>query len=154
MEFLDNDTIASAGIDQTIRLWNCQTGEHMRTLDNHTDTINQLAVRPRSVGEMATFLASIGEDRTVRLWQPLIGRLVRFARLSSTPRCLAWTADGAQILIGCDDGRLRVVDFENMEAVREMKTGIDRIHEIVLAGESKSVLVAGSSGSAVVDWKE
>lgn len=149
--FLDNDTIASAGMDQTIRLWNCRTGEHLRTLDNHTDTVNQLAVRPSLADEKMMFLGSIGEDRTIRLWQPLIGRLVRFARLSSVPRCLAWTADGQQILIGCNDGRLRIVDFESMDVTHEIPAVDDRIHELVLAGDSKSVLVAGAKGGVVVE---
>ena len=39
----DGKTIASVGVDQTLRLWDSATGEHLRTLDNHVGTVNGIA---------------------------------------------------------------------------------------------------------------
>jgi len=66
--FLDDRTIASAGIDQTIRVWSCVDGSHQRTLDNHVGAINDIAVRPSTANQAGDIIATLSEDRTVRLW--------------------------------------------------------------------------------------
>ena len=57
-------TIASASKDGTIRLWNLATGQHVATLDEHTDSVNTVAFSPNE-----KWLASGSTDGTVRLWQ-------------------------------------------------------------------------------------
>ena len=36
----DGSTIASGSTDETIRLWNTNTGTHLRTLIGHTDSVS------------------------------------------------------------------------------------------------------------------
>ena len=44
--------------------------------------------------------ASCGDDRTVRVWSVSLRRLLRKAVLDCTARCLAWSGDGRNILVG------------------------------------------------------
>lgn len=142
----DGASIVSVGVDQTLQLWDAHSGQHRRTLDNHLATVNQVAVRPGPSDLSAAVVATISEDRTLRLWQPTIGRLVRFARLPSVPRTLAWTHDGHQLLVGCDDGRVRVVDPDQAQVVAE-QPGLDgRIYELVLDPTRGIVMLGGQSG--------
>ncbi len=115
--FIDEEmSIASAGVDGTIQIWDGRSGRRLRSLDNHIDSIHCLAVRPhasasRSAGQAVppVWLASASEDRTIRFWQPSIGRMVRFAKLTSVPREIEWTLDGAWLMVRCDGGaRVRV----------------------------------------------
>jgi len=142
----DGKTIASAGVDQTLRLWESATGKHLRTLDNHTGIINDLAVRPAQSAEARAVIASVSEDRTVRLWQPSIGRLMRFARLPSIPRVVAWSNDGQRLLVGCNDGRLRSLDPETVEMTAETVGITNRIFAIATSPTSESIFLAGEFG--------
>lgn len=141
--FLDEHVIASAGIDQTIRLWNVTDGSHQRTLDNHAGTVNDIALQPSSANGASDIVATVSEDRTVRVWKPRIGRLVRFTRLASVPRCLAWSSDGKKLHVGCNDGHVRVVDAETMEIEAEIDGRVGRIYELVVDSAGKYVVTAG-----------
>ena len=152
--YLDDRMIATAGIDQTIRLWNPLDGSHQRTLDNHVGTVNDIAVRPASTGQAADVIASISEDRTVRLWQPRIGRLMRFVRLPSVPRCLDWSRDGTRIFVGCNDGMVRLIDAESMQVVAELDGGVGRIYDLEADADLGYILTAGERGSRSVKLTE
>ena len=68
----DGRTLASGSWDDTIRLWNPRTEEHLATLTGHTDRVTSVAFSPNS-----NMLASGCWDRTVRFWNPLTGKYIR-----------------------------------------------------------------------------
>ena len=147
--YLDDRTVASVGVDQTVRLWNSSDGSHLRTLDNHVGTVNDIALRP-SVEPSVKVIATISEDRTVRLWQPQIGRLMRFTRLSSVPRSLAWSRDAKTLLVGCNDGRVRIIDADSLQIAEELDGLVGRIHDLAVMPASGHVVTAGTTGCRVV----
>lgn len=149
--FPDGKTIGSVGADQTLQLWNAATGKHIRTLDNHTAAVNDVAVCPTSLAN-APVVASVGEDRTVRLWQPLTGRLMRFTRIASVPRVVAWTAKGDRLLVGCNDGKLRVLDFETLDVVAEKPGLNERVHALVPVPKSEREVLLGGAEVVKLGW--
>jgi eukaryotic-like serine/threonine-protein kinase len=56
--------LASAGADNTVRLWNAKTGEFLHKYLGHSSAINALAFSPDS-----RLLASGGQDHIIRLWR-------------------------------------------------------------------------------------
>jgi len=66
----DGTTLASAGGDNTIILWNL-SGKLLNTLTGHEAAVNQLALSPDN-----QILASASDDNTVKLWD-LNGNLLR-----------------------------------------------------------------------------
>jgi WD40 repeat protein len=130
----DGQGIVSAGVDQTLQLWDSSTGKQLQTLDNHLAAVNDLAVQPGTKTELPV-VVSVSDDRTVRLWQPTIGRLMRFARVDSPPRCVAWSADGKQILVGCNDGSLQSIDPVTIASTTFEEKFAGRILTLVAAPE-------------------
>ena len=59
----DGKTIASASHDQTVRLWDVETGNLQNTLQGHTREVTSVAFAPDG-----KILASASEDGTVLLW--------------------------------------------------------------------------------------
>jgi WD40 repeat protein len=143
----EQQLLVSAGIDQVLRVWNCRDGivaeQPLRNLENHTGTVLDLAVRPGD--HLVPYLASASVDKTVRFWQPSIGRLVRFARLPVEPISVAWSRDGERLAVGGADGKLRIINFHNVE-VEQTLDGIDGwIFEVASAGDG-SYAVGGTAG--------
>jgi WD40 repeat protein len=137
--------LVTAGIDQSLRLWDVASESLVRTLDNHTDEVRGLAVRP---GGRAgpPLLASASADRTVRLWQPTIGRLVRFVRLAEEPLDINWTPDGALLLASCTDGHLRIIDPDTVEVLQDMPAIDGWAYTVVGASAGDFAFVAGAGG--------
>ena len=139
------DLILSGSADQTIRVLQGTDGKTVRSLDNHTAAVRDLAVRPGAQLGPAV-VASAGADRTVRFWQPAIGRLVRFARLSALPTAICWSNEGTHVLAACEDGRVRAIDYETL-AITELPEALDGwAHAIVALPGGQSVVLAGDQG--------
>lgn len=140
-----SDHVLSAGVDQAIRVLKPAAGETVRSLDNHTAAVRDLAVRP-SRHNGPPVIASAGADRTVRFWQPTIGRLVRFARLPVAPTAICWTENATHVLAVCEDGHLRAIDYETL-AVMELPAHLDGwAHAVAVLPDGKSALLAGERG--------
>jgi WD40 repeat protein len=128
-----------------VQLWDAASGMHRRTLDNHVGAVVDLAAGPVQNAGAPPLIVSVSEDRTVRLWQPTIGRLVRFARLTSVPRAVVWpTAD--RVLVGCSDGRLRVLDAETLEVVNDQPVLEGRICALATDLQNSRIVLAGENG--------
>ena len=95
----DGGTLASAGEDGTVRLWNVRTHRQLgRPLTGHTDGVDGVAFSPD--GRM---LASAGCDGTVRLWDVAQPPPARSAARSATPSwvtSVAFSPDGRTLASG------------------------------------------------------
>ncbi|QDU89696.1 WD domain, G-beta repeat [Pirellulimonas nuda] len=139
--------LASAGVDQVLRVWESDDGRvadrPLRNLDNHTGVVCDLAARPGDHG--VPYLASASVDKTVRLWQPSIGRLVRFARLPVEPCSIAWRPDGERLAVGCADGKLRIINPNSVQ-VEQTLDALDGWAFEVAAAADGSFAVGGTGG--------
>ncbi|MFI2034490.1 trypsin-like peptidase domain-containing protein [Streptomyces bottropensis] len=61
----DRKTLATAGADRTVRLWDAATGKFRATIKGHTDQVTSVAYSPDG-----HTLATGSADKTVRLWDP------------------------------------------------------------------------------------
>ena len=58
-----NDRLAAAGTDKTVRVWDAATGRTIWTFRGHTNQVQEAAFSP-----CGTRLASVGWDGTARVW--------------------------------------------------------------------------------------
>ena len=137
------EILVSAGDDQSLRVWDLQKGVLIRSLNQHTKVVHDLALRPSDGG--LPMIASASGDRTIRFWQPTIGRMVRYVRLESEPLCIAWL-DSDRVVAGCVDGHVRVVDANDV-AVTTTQAAIDGwAYAIAVNAVDGTVAAAGTAG--------
>jgi WD40 repeat protein len=140
-----DDLVLSAGVDQTIRLLNPNSGETIRSFENHRGAVRDLTLRTGQ-HDGPVVVASAAADRTVRFWWPKENRLVRFATLSVAPTAISWTIDGSHVLAACEDGRLRAVDPDTI-AVTELPGEIDGwAYAAAITPDGKSAVLGGERG--------
>ncbi|MDX2215641.1 MAG: CHAT domain-containing protein [Oculatellaceae cyanobacterium bins.114] len=109
----DGQTIASAGADQTIKLWK-QDGSLIATLSGHSDKIWQAAFSPDG-----HTIASGGKDKTIKLWRIEAGKTpvllttlaghrdgVRGVSFSPDSQTLASVSDDKTVKLWKQDGTL------------------------------------------------
>jgi WD40 repeat protein len=102
----DGKRLASAGSDQSVRIWDVSTGACLKTLEGHAERVMDVAWSP-SGGR----LASASYDRTVRIWNPETGALE--AELTGHTReatSVAWSAQGETLASGGKDRTVRLWD--------------------------------------------
>lgn len=143
--FLPDGHVLSGSRDSTIRIWKPASNELLRTLNNHTNEIHDIAVRPRST-KPPYVLASSSVDGTVRFWWPVRGRLMRFAKLPSPALDIEWTPDGAQILAACADGHVRSIDPDTVQITSDIEIGPQWLYTIAIAPDGTSAFVGGEGG--------
>ncbi|HZG39530.1 MAG TPA: WD40 repeat domain-containing protein, partial [Nodosilinea sp.] len=100
----DGRYLASGGDDQTLRLWNCQTGQVDWALKGHSSWISNVAFSPDG-----RTLASASEDQSVRLWDSQTHQALRVLRgHSSGVWSVALHPQGAYLVSGGQDRQVRL----------------------------------------------
>jgi WD40 repeat protein/tRNA A-37 threonylcarbamoyl transferase component Bud32 len=100
----DGKQLASAGADQTVKIWNLESGRVIHSLEEHKDAVYGVAYS--SDGKL---LASASADRTVQVWDPGTGALVATLRGHVAPvRGVAFSPDGKWIASVGEDRAVKV----------------------------------------------
>jgi WD40 repeat protein len=103
----DSKVLASASLDQTVRLWNVASRENTATFRGHSDGV--MAVAFASDGKT---VASGGKDKTVRLWDVSSGKLVATLEgHGDSVRAVAFSPDGKLLASASQDGTVRLWDI-------------------------------------------
>ena len=106
----DGRTIASGSDDQTIKLWDANSGDELATLQGHDYYLFDVAFSPN--GGM---LASSSADRTVKLWDMDGGRMIASLDMmpgdDHGPFSVAFSPTGHQLAAACSDGLILLWDL-------------------------------------------
>jgi WD40 repeat protein len=112
--FPDNRRIASSSWDDTVRIWDVETGLQTRDpFTGHTDVVRCVAVSPD--GEK---IASVAEDRTLRVWNVSSGELAYepVEGHASGLWCVTFSPDGRRIAT-TGDNTIRIWDTDTGDLV-------------------------------------
>jgi tRNA A-37 threonylcarbamoyl transferase component Bud32 len=107
----DGRRIATAGEDETIRLWDSATGAALRTLKGHQRAVSSVAFSPD--GQR---LASGGADLMVRVWDAESGKeLLALKGHTGFIRSVTFSRDGRSLASGGVDRTIRLWDAQTGE---------------------------------------
>ncbi len=134
----DGRSVAAAGRDQKVRVWDAENGQLKATLSGHTSQIECVTFSPDD-----NTLASSADDWTVRLWDLSSKRPIKVYRShdvsgSNDGRlwCTAFSPDGRLMASSGRDSKVKLWD---------LSTGQDRIH-IPIPGRAVQSMVFSPDG--------
>ncbi|MEU4829908.1 serine/threonine-protein kinase [Streptosporangium sp. NPDC023615] len=139
----DGHTLATAGLDGTVRLWDVRTREPIGTpLTGHISGVSSVAFSPDG-----RTLATAGSDSTVRLWD------VRTREPIGTPltghagyiESVAFSPDGHTLATASKDDTVRLWDTRTREPVASPLAGhTDDVNSVAFSPDGHTLATAGS----------
>ena len=137
----DGRLLATAGDDETARLWDPATGEHRRTLTGHGGQVFGVAFSPDG-----RLLATVGSDGTARLWDPATGEHRRTLTGHTSQVAGAFSPDGRLLATAGSDGTVRLWDPATGKHRRTL-TGHDWGTGVAFSLDGRLLATAGSDGT-------
>jgi WD40 repeat protein len=143
----DGKTLAAAGVDGLIRLWDASTGEALRQLKGHTQWVESIAF-----SRDGKRLASASRDKTIRLWDPNSGRELRQLRgHSDLVLAVAFASDGKTLASGSWDKTIRVWDVGAGNERSVIQGHFSPISTLVFLADGQT-LASGSWDRSIRIW--
>lgn len=139
------ETIAAAGDDHRVRLWNAADGRRLRTLEGHHDWVRGVRFAPD--GER---LATVADDSTLRFWDLRSAGAPALRRLSKADgplRAVGFAAGGDRVATAGYKARLRVFDTGSGAEVNDFDCACGDTTCLAFSPRAGLIAVAGRSGA-------
>jgi len=129
----DGKTLASASVDNTIRLWNVGRERLARTMQGHPFPVNRLKFSPNG----ATLVTG---STDIRLWQVTTGQLIRtLTGFSGTTTGLDISRDGRWLASSAEDNTVRIWLLSSGAALQIIDEGMTGVTGVVFNPDSNAL---------------
>lgn len=137
--------LATAGEDNTIRLWDIPDGIEIQAIEAHQGDIKALAFNPEG-----DFFASASWDKTIKLWKTADCSTIAEAAGHEGPvNSLAFSPDGKALYSGSDDGTIKVFGCPGCSLKKTINPGIGDIKAVAVS--AGGLLAVGGSELQILD---
>ncbi len=137
-------SMASAGGDSVIIVWDYRTGESLHTLRGHNGYVYAVSFSPDG-----GLLASTGWDGTIRLWNPATGALLRTIPSHTAPAYdIEFSPDASQIITSSWDNTAIVRNVHSGEIIHTLQGHKGYVSSACFSPDG--TLIASSSGDGTV----
>lgn len=136
----DGTVVVSAAYDDTLKVWDAQTGAERLTLSGHT------GVRRCAMSADGTVIVSASQDGTLRVWDGLTGAAGPTLVGTSKVNLCAISGDGTVIVAACDDGFIRTWDAQSGREQFSQKAHTESVIGCAISRDGS--VVVSASGDA------
>ena len=138
--------LASGAEDNTIRLWDLETGKQTRMFE-HKNKVMQVAFHPRR-----QLLASAGWDASARVWDLDTGQSINLPH-PNVVASLAFSGDGNLLATGGADGKVRLFQGDTHVLTRELTARDNKVVHAVAFDARTTLLAAGVADGSIRVWE-
>ncbi len=143
----DGCYILSGSRDNSVRIWDADTGNLIRTFSGNNSGVSSVAWSPDG-----SKILSGSRDNSVRIWDSDTGNLIRtLSGHNSTVYSVAWSPDGSKILSGSSDKSVRIWDADTGNLIRTLSGHNSTVYSVVWSPDGSKIL-SGSSDNSVRIW--
>jgi len=143
----DGKRLASGVGDNSIRLWDVDTGEEVAVLAGHIGPVETVAFSPDGKR-----LASASGDNSIRLWDVDTGEEVAVLQgHSSEVYSIAFSPDGKRLASGVGDNSIRLWDVDTGQEVAVLAGHIGPVETVAFSPNGKR-LASGSGDNSIRLW--
>jgi WD40 repeat protein len=135
----DGTRLASAGYDQTVRLWDLTTRRPVQTFEHQGQSWQ---FKP-AFSPDGTQLATTAPDRTIQLWDVRTGEPIRkFAGNTAEIRGLAFTPDGRRLASTSSDGTVKLWDVATGQEVLVLRGHTSTAQDVAFSPDGSRLAAA------------
>jgi WD40 repeat protein len=140
-------SLVSASGNQTIKVWDVQTGTELRTLSGHKAAV--LAVSFSSDGKT---LASGSDDMTVKLWDVPKGKEIRtLVGHAQSVKSVSFSPDGKTLATGSEDKTIKLWDVATGKELTTLSGHTASVTSVSFSPDGKTV-ASGSWDDTIKLW--
>jgi len=139
----DSQQILSASSDNTLKLWEQDSGECLQTFTGHSGSVTACAFSPD--GKQ---LLSASDDNTLKLWDRTSGECLQtFTGHSGSVTACAFSPDGKQLLSASDDATLKLWDRDDGECLQTFTEHSSLVTACAFSPDGKQLLSASADNT-------
>ena len=134
------------GLDNSLRLWDIETGAQLQIFEGHTDVLAAAEISPD--GRQAI---SVAYDRTMRLWDLASGAEIRRFDFPDFLWGVAFHPDGKRALVATSEPSMLLWDLETGEILHHYIGHDAEVWSVAFSPDGQTAL-CGSDDGAVILW--
>jgi WD40 repeat protein len=142
----DGKYALSGSRDETLKLWDINTGKEIRTFSGHSWMVTSVSFSPDG-----KYALSGSGDKTLKLWDINTGKEIRTFSGHSWVNSVCFSPDGKYALSGSDDKTLKLWDINTGKEIRTFSGHSSRVYSVSFSPDGKYAL-SGSSDRTIKLW--
>ena len=138
--------IASASADQTVRIWDANTGAQVKQLSGHVGAAYSVAFSPDE-----SLLVSCGAEKGLRVWDVLGGRQLKQIPVGQASLySVAFLPDGKRLVAAGVERKIYIVDLVSGNVQNTLDKHSDFIYKVAINKQGTRLLSCGYSGNILM----
>ncbi|MBW4574594.1 MAG: FHA domain-containing protein [Aphanothece sp. CMT-3BRIN-NPC111] len=140
----DGQTLASGCLDKSLKVWNWNSGQLIRNIKGHSDSVNAIAI-----SRNGQTLVSGSRDNTIKVWNLTTGQLISTLRgHANSVLAVAISPDGKTIASGSRDNTIKLWNLFDGKLLRTFTGHLDQVRAVAFSADGRT-LTSGSNDKTI-----